>query len=329
MARRELGPATLAVVSAVEAALIDTDRHLLIACSGGADSLALAVAAIRVGVRRGVPVTAVVVDHGLQEGSAGVARAVRDQLLELGCDDVVVPRVDVDAAAGGGPEATARTARYRALEEEARPRGATVLLGHTLDDQAETVLLGLARGSGPRSLAGMAVRQSHLLRPLLGLRRATTEAACRERGLTPWRDPHNADPAFARVRVRLRVLPVLEAELGPGIAEALARTAELAREDADLLDAQAADADPGTGTDTLACGVLAELPPALRRRVLRRWLARHGVRDLSRQHVAAVEELVVSWHGQRGVDVPGAVVARREQQLTCQRRPDRVRSLQE
>ena len=136
------------------------------------------------------------------------------------------------------------------------------------------MLLGLARGSGVRSLAGMAVRSGRLLRPLLGLRRALTEQACAELGLQPWSDPHNADPAYARVRARRDALPALEAALGPGIAEALARTAALARDDADLLDALAADADPGT--DTLDCAELAALPAALRTRVIRRWLLRHG-----------------------------------------------------
>jgi len=327
VARRELGPATLAVVQAVEAAVSDADRSLLVACSGGADSLTLAVAAVRVADRRSLSLAAVVVDHQLQDGSDTVARAARDELVRLGCADVVVRSVAVQRAAPAGPEAAAREARYRALEEEARPRGATVLLGHTLDDQAETVLLGLARGSGPRSLAGMAPRQRHLLRPLLGVRRSTTEAACAELGLSPWRDPHNADPAFARVRVRERVLPVLEAELGPGVAAALARTAELARADADLLDLLAAESDPGT--DILECRLLAELPEALRRRVLRRWLARHGGSDVTLQHIQAIETLVTDWRGQRGVDVSGAVVTRRAGQLTCQRRTDRVRSLQE
>ena len=148
--------------------------------------------------------------------------------------------------ADGGPEAAARTARYAALQSEAAGRQATIWLGHTLDDQAESVLLGLARGSGPRSLAGMAARTGRLVRPLLGLRRSVTEQACAELDLDPWRDPHNDDPRFARVRVRRTVLPTLEAELGPGVAEALARTAALVRDDADLLDGLAAEADPGT-----------------------------------------------------------------------------------
>ena len=182
-------------------------------------------------------------------------------------------------------------------------------LGHTLDDQAETVLLGLARGSGLRSLAGMAPSRDGFVRPLLGLRRAITRQSCAEQGLTWWNDPHNASERFTRVRVRHTVLPVLEAELGPGIAEALARTAELAREDADALDALAA----AVGTpDELPCAVLAELPPALRQRVLRGWLLARGASEVTRRHVLAVAALVDDWHGQQWVEVPGLRVARRD-----------------
>jgi tRNA(Ile)-lysidine synthase len=322
MARRALGPATLAVVQAVDAALLTTDHALLAACSGGADSLALAFAARHVAARRDLPCAAVVVDHGLQPQSAEVAARTRDVLVGLDVTDVRVVRVQVDPASSRGPEAAAREARYAALGEQARVGAAdggspaTVLLGHTRDDQAETVLLGLRRGSGTRSLAGMAPRVGLIVRPLLGLARRTTEAACTELGLTPWQDPHNTDPAFTRVRVRSRVLPVLEAEIGPGVAAALVRTAFLAREDADLLDALAADADPGT--DTLACTALTTLPAALRHRVLRRWLLARGAEDPALTHVLAVEALVLSWHGQRGVHVPGGTVTRQGGELLWQ-----------
>lgn len=312
MARRALGPATLSLVQAVEAALIATDRCLLVACSGGPDSLALAQAVVHVGRRRSAPIAGIVVDHGLQPSSADQAAAAASTLRSLGFAEVVVRAVEVRAA-GDGPEADARSARYQVLESEANARQATVVLGHTLDDQAETVLLGLARGSGVRSLAGMATRSGptgRWLRPLLGLRRALTEQACRENDLVPWTDPHNADRAYARVRVRRTVLPAMEAELGPGIADALARTARLAREDADLLDQLAAAADPGTWT--LSCSVIGDLPAALRRRVLSRWLRlEHGVGDLSAAHLYAVDQLVTDWHGQVGVDLPGGVRVRR------------------
>jgi tRNA(Ile)-lysidine synthase len=309
MARRELGPGTLAVSQAVTAALTEADGHLLVACSGGADSLALAFGALRAATTSGRQLTAMVVDHALQPGSATVAERARDQLCGLGIANVVICQVTVDPG-DNGPEAAARHARYAALETEAALREATIWLAHTMDDQAETVLLGLARGSGTRSLTGMADRSGRLVRPLLGLRRSVTERTCAELGLDPWRDPHNADRRFARARVRSIVLPTLEAELGPGIVEALARTAALTRDDADLLDQLAADADPGT--DTLDCAELVALPAALRTRVLRRWLLRHGADEVTMTHLAAVDALVVAWRGQGPADLPGVRVTRQD-----------------
>jgi tRNA(Ile)-lysidine synthase len=222
-------------------------------------------------------------------------------------------------AEGSGPEAAARDARYAVLEAERDVRDATLLLGHTRDDQAETVLLGLARGSGARSLAGMGARSDGRLRPLLGLPRTTTLACCAELGLQPWSDPHNADPAYARVRVRTRVLPVLESELGPGVAAALARSADLLRADADLLDDLAAEAGAGAERDGgLDCARLGALPAALRTRVLRDWLRAIGARDLTADHVAAVDALVTGWHGQGPAHLPGVRVGRRDGVLRVQ-----------
>ena len=313
MGRRELGPATLAAVQAVDAALNQQDLQLVTACSGGADSLALAFAARYVASRRDLKYAAVIIDHGLQQGSADIAARVRDQLDRLGYHDVTITAVQVDQSAAAGLEAAAREARYRALDTEARARSATLMLGHTLDDQAETVLLGLARGSGSRSLAGMASRAGHFVRPFLGIRRATTEQVCAELGLNPWQDPHNADRRFTRVRVRETVLPTLEAELGPGVAEALVRTAELVRDDNELLDRLATEAsriEGMGGTDTLDCSALQAQPPALRRRIIRLWLLTHGLGDLSLRHLSAVESLVIDWHGQKAIQIPGATVTR-------------------
>jgi len=318
VARRALGASTLKVVQAVEAALQADDVALLVACSGGADSLALAAAAHYVALKQGRTVAAVVIDHGLQATSPAVADRARQQLSDMGYHDATVVAVRVELGAGSGVEAAARTARYRALTDAAEARGAIVLLGHTRDDQAESVLLGLARGSGSRSLAGMAVRRDRLVRPLLGLARVDTESACHELGLEPWEDPHNSDPTYARSRIRHRVLPLLEAELGPGIADALSRTARLARDDADLLDQLADEADPGT--NTLDCDRLAQLPAALRRRVIRRWLMRCGAGETTLGQVAGVEVLVVHWRGQRGLDLPGLTVTRGLGQLHAHRR---------
>ncbi len=313
MARRALGPATLEVVQAVEAV---ADGPMLVACSGGPDSLALAAAAAVVGARTGHGVRAAVVDHGLQAGSADVAARVVAVLAGLGLDAVAL-RVEVDSA-GVGVEAAAREARYARLAAEAAP-GEVVLLGHTLDDQAETVLLGLARGSGTRSLAGMPARRDVLVRPLLGVRAATTRAACAELGLDTWTDPHNSEPRFARSRVRHSVLPLLEAELGPGVALALARSAELARADADLLDDLATAELAAHGGGELDCDWLAGLPPALRTRVLRDWLRGHGAVDLSATAIAAVAVLVTGWHGQRWVEVPGVRIRRDKGRLGVRR----------
>lgn len=289
---------------------------VLVACSGGADSLALAAALAFVASRARLRAGLVTVDHQLQEGSAQRAEAVVKVARDMGLEPAEVLTVTVGAQ--GGPEAAAREARYAALAEAAeRLKAETVLLGHTRDDQAETVLLGLARGSGLRSLSGMAARSRRYRRPLLDLPRATTVAACRAMGLTPWDDPHNEDPRYTRVRVRRTVLPVLEAELGPGVAEALARTAGLARQDADALDEWADTAyqncalsDIG-GSIKVTVAELEKLPDAVRRRVLRRAALAAGAPSgaLSATHVLAVDRLVTNWRGQKAVDLPGGLSA--------------------
>lgn len=312
---RRPDPAVVVVRRCVRSALADVapGDSVLAACSGGADSLALAAAAAFEGERAGWSVGAVVVDHGLQPGSAEVAAAVAAQLAGLGCDPV--ERVAVHVSPGAGPEAAAREARYAALSAAAEPRDSVVLLGHTRDDQAETVLLGLTRGSGVRSLAGMPAVTGRFRRPLLDVTREQTKKACHALGLAVWDDPHNADPRFARVRVRRLVLPVLERELGPGVADALARTAGQARDDADALDALAADILTAAQRTDGGCDVerLAASLPALRRRVLRRLAVSAGCPpgELFAVHLHAMERLVTDWHGQRGVDLPGAVTARR------------------
>ena len=296
---------------------------VLVACSGGADSLALAAAAAFVAPRLGLRVGGVTVDHGLQPGSAERAAGVAALLGQLGLDPVRSVAVTVppagSAGGGSGPEAAARAARYHALDAVARDyRAAVVLLGHTLDDQAETVLLGLARGSGGRSLAGMAARRGCYRRPLLAVRRAATAAACTELGLEPWQDPHNSDFRYARARVRHQALPALETALGPGVAEALARTASQLRADAECLD-ELAFAESGqlrgdcSDPAGLEAGWLRALPAAIRTRVLRDAAIMAGCPHgaLTSGHVGAVDALVTNWHGQRWVDLPGGVRARR------------------
>jgi tRNA(Ile)-lysidine synthase len=330
---------------------------VLVACSGGADSLALAGAVAFEAPRAGLRAGGVVVDHGLQPGSAEVAASVVETLASLGLDPAL--KVSVSVAGPGdrdgypGPEAAARSARYAALDQTAVAAGAAVVvLGHTLDDQAETVLLGLARGAGARSLAGMPGRSGRYLRPLLGLRRAQTRAACAALGLKPWDDPQNCDPAFTRSRVRHDLLPALEAALGPGVTEALARTARLLRADADALDELAVAAaariraageqDPagaprsgpnsagqpsgpvsagqpsGPDPDGWPVRELAAEPAAVRHRILRLAALAAGcpAGALSERHIASLDELVTSWRGQRWTDLPGGI--------RCQRRYGRL-----
>ncbi|WP_457207973.1 tRNA lysidine(34) synthetase TilS, partial [Nocardioides sp. P5_C9_2] len=188
-----LHPAIAAVRRGVRGVLGDlpAGSTVLVACSGGADSLALLSAAVFEGHKRAQRVIGVTVDHGLQAGSADQAARVVEQMAGLGADETMTATVVVDAA-GLGPEAAAREARYAVLEEvAARTSAAVVLLGHTLDDQAETVLLGLARGSGGRSLAGMRRGFDVFARPLLDVRRDDTVTACQVEGLRSWEDPHN------------------------------------------------------------------------------------------------------------------------------------------
>jgi tRNA(Ile)-lysidine synthase len=311
-------PAVAAVRSAVRASIADLARGdlVLAACSGGPDSLALAAALAFVAPRMGLRAGGVTVDHGLQEGSGSRAASVVAVLSGLGLDPV--RGIAVTVPADGGPEAAARTARYHALAEAAAELGAAaVLLGHTLDDQAETVLLGLARGSGPRSLAGMPRRRGTFRRPLLGVRRPVTAEACEALGLEPWEDPHNADRRFARVRIRLDALPALEAALGPGVPEALARTADQLRADAEFLES--ISSERSRADSPLPVSSLAGMPGAVRTRVLRSAALAAGcpAGALTAGHVARLEELITDWHGQRWIDLPGGVRASRRSGQVC------------
>jgi tRNA(Ile)-lysidine synthase len=272
-----------------------------VAVSGGADSLALAAATSYVASRRKLTVHGLIVDHQLQPGSADVAAAAAKQLHGLGVDDVQVLTVTVTGR--GGPEAAARNARYAALRSAGFP---LVLLGHTLDDQAETVLLGLGRGSGPRSIAGMRDLDPPWARPFLSVPRATTVAACEALGLTAWDDPHNVDPAYTRVRLRKEVLPLLEDVLHGGVAPALARTAAQLRDDTEALDTLSVRLLEAALVDgELDVTVLSAEPSALRRRALRRWLLEVGVPELTDAHLRSTDALIGEWRGQGAVWLPG------------------------
>ncbi|SNS71229.1 tRNA lysidine(34) synthetase TilS [Rhodococcoides kyotonense] len=314
MTRLPEGRAILEIRHAVRAWFVARPGPVVVALSGGADSLALTAAA----VAETPSVRALVVDHGLQPGSRDVADAAASAARVLGCIDATVLPVDVDGA--GGMEAAARRARYRALDD-ARD-GAHVLVAHTLDDQAETVLLGLARGSGPRSIAGMAEWDAPWGRPLLGVRRAVTRAACVELGLTPFEDPHNVDPDFTRVRLRLEALPLLEDILGGGVAPALARTAAQLREDSAVLDDLADDLlTRSRAGRELDVSTVADAPTALRRRAVRAWLHDVGAHALSDKQLRTIDGLLVDWRGQGGVAVGGGPAGAR---LVVRRRHGRL-----
>lgn len=309
--RPGLDPAVADVRRAVRVALAGLDGPIVVGLSGGADSLALAAAVAFEAPKAGLSASAVVIDHGLQAGSEQVAARAAAAAESLG---LRARTIRVEVGVEGGPEAAARDARLDGLRAAAREAGASVvLLAHTLDDQAETVLIGLARGSGATSLGGMSpVREDdgiRWVRPLLGLRRATTRAACVAEGLPPWDDPHNLDRRFLRVRVRQDVLPLLETSLGPGVAEALARTADQLREDAeafaDMIDETIEDivehAEAGIAVSVPA---LAANPPALRHRIIRHVVASEFHVALTRSQTLEVARLVTDWSGQGPIDLP-------------------------
>lgn len=314
-------PAAVAAIRAgVRGALaqVEPGALVLVACSGGADSLALAAAVAFEAPRARLRAGAVVVDHALQDASAQVARRAGAQCVDLGLTPVDVVEAAV-APSGDGPEARARVARYVALERVADQRGADlVLLGHTRDDQAEQVLLGMLRGSGSRALSGMPFRRGRFLRPLLGIERRQTAAACQALGLTPWQDPHNVDPTYTRVRVR-RWLEEMEVDLGPGLGAALARTAEQVRRDSEHLERLADEATDGLGATPYRVEELSGIPSAVRTRVWRRLLIRAGspAGRLGSRHTDACDALLTDWHGQGPLQVPGPVqVSRHRGRIT-------------
>lgn len=294
-------------------------QKLLVAVSGGADSLALASACEFEAKKLGLKIAAAVIDHSLQKGSEKIAAQTAKTLALLGFEEIVVKQVVVGKA--GGPEAAARTARYTALETlRQKSKSNFIVLGHTASDQAETVLLGLVRGSGSRSLSGMSEKTGFLLRPLLGTTRATTEVFCKDSGIKYWLDPQNKDEKFLRVMIRKRVLPFLEKQLGGSVAASLVRTSDQLREDNSYLESQGSKsfkryakvAGSGISFDARALG---KLPAAILNRVIKKALDGFGS-ESSRAHVIAVSDLVLSWHGQKPIAVPGVRVVRKGNTIT-------------
>ena len=301
--------AAVAIRNAVRPFLAELEAGdtFLVAVSGGADSLALAHALVIEAQPLALNPIAVTVDHQLQDGSAAQAVKVSEQLKGLGYGQVIIKKVVVTTESG--LESGARDARYQALVESVEETKAVkVFLGHTRDDQAETVLLGLARGSGARSLSAMATENGIYLRPLLTITREETEAACLEAGIEFWNDPHNLNTEFTRVKVRREVIPYLEEHLDPGISRALVRTASLLRDDADALDEWA----EREATD-LDCERLATLPKAIRTRIIRKAALAAGATpgQLTYEQVGAIDALVSAWKGQGAVSLAGGVKVER------------------
>lgn len=299
---------------AVRAELADLSAgdNVLVAVSGGADSSALAAGLLAEAKEKAIRPIAVIIDHALQPNSADVAMNTKAELAKAGYTNIEIKRIKVEVT--DGMEASARRARYAALNEIAESTNAVaIFLGHTKDDQAETVLLGLARGSGTRSLSGMAERIDKYRRPLLSITRSQTEAACKEVGIKYWSDPHNQSMEYARVRVREKVLPLMEAEIGPGIADALTRSAKILRDDADALDQWAEEVLDEIDPIEMDIETLASLPRAIRSRVIRKaiYLAGAPSGSLSAEHLEPVEALVTAWKGQGPVSLPGGVTVAR------------------
>lgn len=300
---------------------VSAGEKVLVGVSGGIDSMALAYALFHESGPRAIVAIPVVVDHGLQEGSAEIAQMVGTRLSAIGYSKVEIRRVHVEMA--DGLEGSARRARYECFHSLLDHYGARYLfLGHTEDDQAETVLLGLARGSGTRSLSGMAKEIGLFLRPMLDLPRSITAAAVLEANLVVWEDPHNSNQRFTRSRVRHRILPILESELGPGISSALARTAKILREDADALDQLAGEFLARNNAADLDVAQLMALPKAIRSRVIRMAIYQIGAPagSLTADHLAPIEALVTNWKGQGPSALPGGVkVARLSGRLSLSR----------
>ena len=299
----------LAIRSAVRPFLekLEAGDRVVVAVSGGADSLALAYALSMETKKLALQLYAVTINHQLQDLSSKQAAIVVEQMDSLGIPCTIV-KVTVEIT--DGLEASARKARYDALNEQSAD---AIFLGHTHNDQAESVLLGLARGSGTRSLSGMAQVNGKYIRPFLSIKREQTENACKEIGLTPWQDPHNKDSQFARVRVRTEAIPNLEKTIGPGISEALVRSAQLLRDDADALDQWSEQEILALDLTDLECSYLLGLPRAIRTRIIRRAVYAAGVPtgSLSAEHVGAVEALISAWNGQGPAHLPGGVKVER------------------
>lgn len=287
---------------------LEASSKVCVGVSGGADSLALAIAAKLEAEELNLDLIAVIVDHGLQENSGDVAASTKKKLEVIGYSNIFVGKANVSIT--DGIEASARRARYLVFQQALETFGATsFFLGHTKNDQAEGVLLGLARGSGTKSLSGMQEVTGPFIRPFLDIDRIVTEAACSEFGVEYWSDPHNLNTEFTRVRVREIVLPLIEKEIGPGIIDALSRSAKILREDATALDEWAEQVFSEVDPVDIEISLLAVLPNAVRSRVLRLAIYAAGAPSgsISAAHLEPIEAFVSDWRGQGHTSLPGGV----------------------
>jgi tRNA(Ile)-lysidine synthase len=325
--RPRLTPAIADVRSAVSEVLenlnLSAGDTILVAVSGGADSVALASAMAFEGSKRKFKVAAAIIDHNLQPRSDLVAANTAEVCETLGINPVLVSSIFITQKLSG-PEAAARSARYLELEKIREQLGAKyIFLGHNLGDQAETVLLGLVRGSGLSAISGMQQIDENrkLVRPLLGLTRAELRQSVIDQGLDIWDDPQNADEDFTRVKVR-RILRELETQLAPGISEALVRTASLAQEAAGFmnLEAQKLLAAACIAPGAYSIAILEQAHVGLRRKALHLIIQKQGAKSPTRFQVLEVDSLITNWHGQKPLSLSGITVGRVNNQLVLRPR---------
>ncbi len=294
----------------------DAGDYVLVGCSGGADSLALAWTTLVVGKRLELKTGVIIVDHQLFPESNSVALNAKKQCEDLGIEEVIIKKVNVEQN-HEGLEAAARIARYEAFENVLQETNAQViLLAHTQDDQAETVLMRLTRGSGAKSLSGMAQVSGKYLRPFLHLRKKLVHDSLDLIGLKAWQDPANTDHQFLRVKVRHELMPKIVEVLGESAISSLDKTSQLLRLDNQALEdlaQQFFESQKDVKTNGLEISELEKLPEAIRTRVLRICAIASGVHPgpFSFEHIEAIDALVKNWRGQGNVDLPGFIQATR------------------